>query len=276
MNLTIFLLKQLAHVSPGAVARFYASRFCTPSKARRGEDFLEFADLAGTESGCRFFEWGAGPAVLCVHGWGGGPAQFRGLVAPLTAMGYKVVLWEAPAHGASPQARTSLPEIADKLAEFTKGREPFAAVIAHSLGGPATQIAFTKGLRARRYIRISAPHAIPDVFRRFTDFVRLPDRAAAAFRATLERHAGVSAETLGRRPVMVPTLVLHSRDDQQVPLSDSDAFVRANPSARLVVLEGLGHRRILADASVIRLITKELEIPQTRERPDEFVANDGL
>lgn len=48
--------------------------------------------------------WGeAGrPLVLLMHGWGGHRGQLTGFVAPLMKAGFRVVAFDAPAHGDAP------------------------------------------------------------------------------------------------------------------------------------------------------------------------------
>ena len=45
--------------------------------------------------------WGEGPVVYLVHGWAGRGSQLAGFVEPLTAAGFRAVLFGAPAHGSS-------------------------------------------------------------------------------------------------------------------------------------------------------------------------------
>ena len=52
-----------------------------------------------------------------------------------------------------------------------------------------------------------------------------------------------------------PLLVLHAADDEDVPI-EAGRFVAAHwPAARLVELDGLGHRRILRDPGAIQTAT---------------------
>ena len=48
-----------------------------------------------------------------------------------------------------------------------------------------------------------------------------------------------------------PALFIHSADDRVVPIEDSIASAAAWPGARHLRVDGLGHRRILADAAVV-------------------------
>ena len=45
---------------------------------------------------------------------------------------------------------------------------------------------------------------------------------------------------------------MHDRLDKEVPWEHGETFARAWPGARLVTTVGLGHRRILDDAAVVR------------------------
>ena len=62
-----------------------------------GEPFTVTAQKASV----RGHVWGDGPVVYLVHGWGGLGSQLASFVAPLTAAGFRVVLFDAPSHGAS-------------------------------------------------------------------------------------------------------------------------------------------------------------------------------
>ncbi|HEX2123879.1 MAG TPA: alpha/beta hydrolase [Thermoanaerobaculia bacterium] len=46
-------------------------------------------------------------------------------------------------------------------------------------------------------------------------------------------------------------MIVHDRNDREVPWQEGSDAARAIPNAELVTVEGLGHRRILADAGVI-------------------------
>jgi pimeloyl-ACP methyl ester carboxylesterase len=50
----------------------------------------------------------------------------------------------------------------------------------------------------------------------------------------------------------VPALVVHDRDDRDVPFSHGDEIARAWPGAELMATTGLGHRAVVWDAEVVR------------------------
>jgi pimeloyl-ACP methyl ester carboxylesterase len=59
---------------------------------------------------------------------------------------------------------------------------------------------------------------------------------------------------VGRTRPVPPTLIVHDRHDREVRWEDGAAIAGAWPQSQLVTTEGLGHRRILQDASVIARI----------------------
>jgi pimeloyl-ACP methyl ester carboxylesterase len=48
-----------------------------------------------------------------------------------------------------------------------------------------------------------------------------------------------------------PLLVIHDRSDREVPYADGMRHARAWPRGRMLETVGLGHRRLLADTTVI-------------------------
>lgn len=46
-------------------------------------------------------------------------------------------------------------------------------------------------------------------------------------------------------------LLIHSPDDKEIPFSEAEAIARANESAILKPMKGLGHRRIIATDEVV-------------------------
>jgi hypothetical protein len=82
-------------------------------------------------------------------------------------------------------------------------------------------------------------------------------KVMAAMRARSERWLGASWDDFDipalARAQKAPLLVVHDRDDDEVPWSDGAAIAAAWPGARLVTTEGLGHRRVLRDPRVVEL-----------------------
>jgi pimeloyl-ACP methyl ester carboxylesterase len=200
-----------------------------------------------------------------MHGWGGFRAHLEPLVKPLTAKGYQVIALDAPSHGSSrPGAygrkRSTLPEFADALNAVVAANGPAHAVIGHSLGGTASALAVLDGLPAERLVTIgSVVDAIPYTVE-FARDLGFGERIRTGFIKRLERRVGRSMEDFSlphrarTRTDLPPLLVIHDRQDKEVHHRDAIMLAGAWRGSDLLLTDGLGHRRILADAEVARRI----------------------
>ena len=214
-----------------------------------------FPTRYGTVSG---FTAGAGPTVLLVHGWGERAASLGALIKPLTSAGYRVVGIDMPGHGDSAhiKAQPNLYVAAETIHDVADGLGGVTAVIGHSVGGHSTMMALKNGLQVDSVVLLSPSSHLGHALTRFEELLKLPPRATAGLKRKLERRFGdnIWEGTQGSeliRDVDIPALVVHDRDDPQVPLEDSEFLVSNWPSATLITTEKLGHGRILRDARVI-------------------------
>jgi pimeloyl-ACP methyl ester carboxylesterase len=211
------------------------------------------------------WHWGApdAPAVLLVHGWGGAAAQMRRFVFPLAAAGFRVIAYDQPAHGLSQGRLTGLPDLADALAavaaRFAGENGALHGIIAHSLGATAAARALASGAlpaadAAPRIALLSPPSDILGYSQRFARGYGIPERVRNAMQAAIEERYGVSWPELDVTRVAprlrAPALVIHDRGDRVVPWRQGARFAREWPGARLLLTEGLGHRRLLEDDEV--------------------------
>ena len=217
--------------------------------SRTGErDVLETA-APSSIAGMKAWSWGNGPTVLLVHGWNGRATQLGGFVEPLVARGYRVVAFDAFCHGESPGSSMSLPELASCIRQVSDELGGLYGVIAHSMGGAATTLALSDGLQLERAVFVSPP-SDPRVFLQiFSDALGISDQVRTHLKERVERRIGISMESIRANliaPSMrVPLLIIHDRDDKEVPVESGQSIADAWPNAKLVLSEGLGHQRIL-------------------------------
>jgi pimeloyl-ACP methyl ester carboxylesterase len=250
-------LGALQSLAPPLAARVAARVFMTPPRyAKASPDWAAmaraapFAVDAGRET-LRGVRLGRGPAVLLVHGWGGRGHQLAAFAPPLLEAGCSVIAFDGPAHGASTGRTTNMPELADALrhvAERFRARADRALPRRRGLARPP------QGLALESVVLIAPPRtpaAFLDAFcsglglRAETRGTAPADRAAGGVRMS---ELAVPRFAAGLR---TPALVVHDRADTEVPWDDGAAIAAARAAARFLATEGLGHRRIVRERSVV-------------------------
>jgi pimeloyl-ACP methyl ester carboxylesterase len=249
------------------LAGAFAERLFLRPPPRRRDKRTEYAQLLTGERRRIAFEddslvvyrWGEGPSVLLVHGWGGSAGQLTPWVEPLLQAGFSVLAFDAPGHGISSGSWLAIPRYAAAIQEVEADVGPLHAIVAHSLGAPATSLAIARGLQAERAVFVGPPADALAWFDGFCRMLELSGPVVRAARQRVEERAGMSLDHLNAAALgpslQLPLLVIHDRDDREVPWSDGAAVAAAAPDARLVTTEGLGHRRILRDPRVIERTT---------------------
>ncbi len=256
-------------VAPALAARFASYLWFRPQRHRPPE--REQALLGSAQhvlvhhAGKRIavYHWGKGPAVMLVHGWSGRGAQLGEFVEPLVGAGYRVVAFDAPAHGRSDGRDTTLPEISDVILKLVAQLSPVHAVIAHSFGVPCVLFALQQRRFARRVVAFSTPATLEGLLEKFAGSLALSPRTVQILRGMLVQRFGEDVWTRFSvhnmaRSMELPALVIHDRDDRDVPWQEGEAVARVWPHARFLRTEGLGHRRILRDPGVIDRVVRFL------------------
>lgn len=262
-------------ISPRASAHLALKLFTTPRRwptpgwetdVARGAEDIRLAN------GYPGLSWGHGRPVLLVHGWEGRVTQLGQFVAPLVARGFRVIGFNAPAHGGQPGKALDVLQYAQFLRMVVAEYGPLRGVIAHSMGASAMAFAARLPLRVERMVLLSAAKSVGGVARWFEDLLDLAAATRRVFRARLERDVfGVPIADLDLSehvPAFLPqTLLLATDDDRDVPVSDTQQLAAAWPKARMkIALNAGGHRKLLRDQRIIEaavsFIGEEAWIPR--------------
>ncbi|MDF2555740.1 MAG: hypothetical protein K0R60_1635 [Microbacterium sp.] len=237
-------------------------------QARRQTVRIAGVDRRGVDADT--YEWGGGTrTVVLAHGWNARASQFTPLVRELVAEGYRVVAFDAPAHGSSAGRRTYLVDWLDIFAALQQRYGAFDAMIGHSFGGLATLVGVAGGTDAARVITIAAPADADLLLSQFQGMLRYPDAVSARMRECFaSRYFPGEPDPFAwlssvRRPLPadVPLLVIHDEGDRMVPYAEAGRIVSANAGARLLATTGLGHNRILVADAVLDAVLDHLEVP---------------
>ncbi|UCB55274.1 MAG: alpha/beta hydrolase [Thiotrichales bacterium] len=216
------------------------------------------------------YAWGqSGPAVLLVHGWSGRGTQLGAFVEPLINAGYRVISFDAPAHGNSSGRQTSLYQIADVVVALNQRLGPFESVITHSFGGPCLAAAMQQGVHPAAVVSLSPPASVAVLVHRFAETLAIPARAEQDFVRRFKQAFGddileVASMQNNVRNLAVPALVIHDEDDKDVPWQEGRAVAQAWNGARFIRTSKLGHRRILRDPATIEASVEFIRSNQSK------------
>lgn len=235
-------------------------RFARPRREQRVLAAALPFTVAYRDRALRAWRWGTGPTVLLAHCWGGRGAQLAEFVDALRVQGLSAVAFDAPGHGDSPGRRSDMIAVAESIAAVARACGPLQGVIGHSLGGAASLLAMRDcGLVTPRLVSIGAFSHCLWFTEAFGRLVGMQPAAVAGMRALLSQRyshridwsrLGIT-EALRTADRHTRTLLVHDRDDREVPFAHALALHRARPQADLMVTRGLGHRRVLRDADVV-------------------------
>jgi pimeloyl-ACP methyl ester carboxylesterase len=204
------------------------------------------------------WEWGeAGrPLVGLLHGWQGHGAQLGAFAAPLVAAGFRVLTFDAPAHGESPGDECSAPLIGRIVLESEAHVGRFHSFVAHSMGAAAAAMAATHGAHPRGMVFLAPPLSQLERITEMAERAKLSPAVSAAFEQAVARRAGLSLEESDMEWVAprahCPLLALHDPADTETSFAATAGFVSRWTGARLVACPGRGHFRLLSTPDVVR------------------------
>lgn len=233
-------------------------RFKVPESELEALTSAKIENLAINDHRITTYLWGDSAAtVLLVHGWSGRGTQLGSFVAPLLKSGYRVLSFDAPAHGKSSGKQTNIYEIADTILALNEKYGPFDSAITHSFGGPCLAIAIQKGTTISSVVNISPPAETSGLVHKFASALKINGNVEKELMRCIENKYGedIWQETSMEnnvRDLDIPALVIHDVDDIDVPWHEGQAIAQAWSNVRFIKTSKLGHRRILRDPMTIK------------------------
>lgn len=258
------ILRLMEPIAPAVAERIALRLFLTPPKYLVPDwqkHHLSLADQKTIEiDHCtvRYYQWGQGVPIVLVHGWGGRGGQLSAFIEPLVQAGFSVTAIDGPAHGGSSGKRTDMFQFAAAIDAIIKKTGSVQAIIAHSFGAACTLLALKEyKINVGKLILIGSPASAIWVTEKFAENLKISKKTIVGMRRLLEERHGNRWrwEDLSLiqliKGVSTPILLVHDRDDREVPFADALALKKAVPTAELYASEQQGHRRILRSPEVI-------------------------
>lgn len=246
---------------------FRPSRLPMPS---RYEYLLDNADsYTQLQHGARtipVYSWGQGPVILGVHGWAGAGIQFGAWVNPLVEAGYRVVLFDAPAHGRAQGESTNLFEMAEVVARVAASVGRVHGVLAHSIGCIAAARAIADGLKPDYLVMLAPPVSLTAVMDNLGRQLGLSQDVLAVHLKLMEERFGKSVweqldlEALSRTLTQRGLMVIDD-DDTSISPDESERVFNNWENANVLRTRGLGHHRLLWSPMVVDTVLRDLGRP---------------
>lgn len=261
------------HISPEGAGRLLNRQFFKPNRLPMPTRYEYLLDLADSHTQLHHgtnilpvYSWGEGPTILGVHGWSGAGIQFGAYVEPLVEAGYRVVLFDAPAHGRAQGSSTNLYEIAEVVKRVGLSHGPVHGIIAHSLGCLAAARALSRGLEANNLVMLAPPSDLQSVVNGLGKRMQIRTKALEVHKRLMEERFGAEvwselslvqlAGQLSQRG-----LVVIDSDDRDVPPAQSHQVHLAWRNAHVLHTRSLGHHRMVWHPDVVEAVISTVASP---------------
>lgn len=261
----LYLAKALSLVSTKLTTDFALKLFTTPLKhtipnrelAMDANSRQELITIPALGKKVNLYHYGTSPTrILLVHGWSGRGTQLSRIAEQLLEAGYSTLSFDAPAHGKSPGTTSHMKEFVTTILYLQEKYGPFDSAIGHSLGAMACLNAAKRGLNVRKMVIIGSGDVVDDILKDFVYKLKLKSKIFHAMKAELEKRLQETTNSysayMAGKELTIPILVIHDTDDKDVPVAASKHIAANLQHGELIITKGLGHRKILGDADVIR------------------------
>lgn len=273
-KIIIISAKICAFISTKLVTKFGAKIFTTPIKHKvpkrelemDAKSWQELIYVPAIEKSVVTYLYGkSDQKVLLVHGWSGRGTQLFKIADELLENGYSTVSFDAPAHGKSKGDTTIMSEFIASILEIEKQFGPFEIAIGHSLGGMSVLNAIKDGLKVKKAIIIGSGDIVQDILDEFTFKLGLKKEISIHLRDYFENMYQVKMDDFSAykaaQKIEIPVLVMHDNDDPEVSVKAGIHIHENLKNGSLFLTEGLGHRKILGNHSVIKKILEFIKNP---------------
>lgn len=265
--------KIIAYFSPKLVTLFAAKLFTSPIKHKVPKRELEMdrnstqvlVEIPKINKKVALYQYGKSEKkILLVHGWSGRGTQLFKIADELIKEGFSTVSFDAPAHGKSPGNTTIMSEFIETILEIEKQFGPFESAVGHSLGGMSLLNSVKKGLAINRLVIIGSGDIVQDILDNFVAKLELKPNIGTQLRLHFEKKYGEQMDEYSAyksaMDVLLPVLVIHDKNDDEVPVSAGINIHKQLKYGELYITEGLGHQKILGNSEVIEKVVHFIKI----------------
>ena len=237
---------------------------CTPllnSTIKKSEVFSKYSSLTMNYLGKKIKGYSCGSGnktALLLHGFSSSSHNFESYVDKLISLGYKVLAFDAPAHGLSEGKTINAVEYSEFILELIKIHGHIDAFISHSFGGIAVMLALEniKHDSSTKIVLIAPATETTTAIDHAFNFISIKNDKLknALFQIIINKSGHHPSWFSIRRAVKnvgASILWIHDSDDNITPINDAIRVQEDAPiNVRFVFTKGLGHGRIYKDKNV--------------------------
>jgi pimeloyl-ACP methyl ester carboxylesterase len=271
--------KTLGLLSPSVAAKFAFDLFSTPypkfKKRKAPAIFNQAKAMQVTVSDgilINGFEWNAskpnGLTVLIAHGYASYTYKFEQYIQPLLKSGFRVLGFDAPAHGLSKGKQINALIYKDAIEHIIKVCGPIDHFIGHSLGG-LTMALIAENMenpKMHKFVLIAPATKTTTTLDGFFQMMHLSTEIREAFMQELKNRTEFPVTYFeADRAVQKfegPLLWVHDEGDKVCPYKDLVNFKNNAPdNIKFLITNGLGHNKVYKTPEVIDKIVSFLTSP---------------
>ena len=256
--------KIIAYFSPKLVTLFAAKLFTSPIKHKIPKREVEMdskstkilVNISKINTKVVLYQYGeSDKKILLVHGWSGRGTQLFKIADELLKAGYSTLSFDAPAHGKSPGKLAIMTDFIETILEIERQFGQFEAAVGHSLGGMSLLNAVKKGLAINNLVIIGSGDIVKDILDDFVAKLELKPSISTQLLLHFEKKYGEEMDSYSGYKsaieISIPVLVVHDKNDPEVLVTAGINIHKHLKNGELLLTEGLGHRKILGNHSVI-------------------------
>lgn len=211
------------------------------------------------------YHWpNSGPGVLLLHGWESHTGRWQEFYAALSAAGFSIYAFDAPAHGKSGGDNFTVVEYAAVLKDFlAQLQSPPLYWVGHSAGGMAILYYLSElehSICPERIVAMSVPGELTDFLAKFQQILQVKSRVVNHIELEFMRRMQLSFSDISPRNyaknVKIPGLLIHDIDDDLAPIEGAEDIYKNWENSSFIITEGLGHS--VNGVEVVELVTEYL------------------
>ena len=257
----------LEKLSPKLATDFAIKLFTTPIKHKppKREEPMEqnakqtFVHIPKIDKKIRVFEYGNGPRkALLVHGWSGRGTQLVSIAEALRKEGFTIISFDAPAHGKSDGKMSYMTMFIESILELEKVYGGFEMAVGHSLGGMSVMNSLKRGLTLQKAVIVGSGDIVHDIFEEFISRLGLKPTIIDRMKKKFEKRFSDKLTNYdvfeAAKNIDIPVFVIHDTQDHDVPVKCAHHIHKHLKNGKILITEGLGHRKILGDKTVVQEI----------------------